>query len=139
TTEDESLWAHELAHSWFGNLVTCASPAEMWLNEGFARYAETIFYEGIYGDEAALEYNRSTLQTAVFQVNRNGARTPVGRAPTHSVYSSTVYDKGAAVIHTLRNHIGSEAFFDGVKRYMDRYKFGNATAADLRKCLEEAS
>lgn len=132
----ETTMAHELSHHWFGNLVTCDSASEMWLNEGWARYCEHLFLEKLYND--------STYRTAVHDLHDkvvgsvhllDGAYLPVSGVPSLATYSSTVYDKGADVIHTLRWYLGDSIFFHCLKNYIADFKWQNVSTAQFRDYL----
>ncbi len=138
------LVSHELAHSWFGNLVTCNNWAELWLNEGFATFMEAAYREKKYGRE---DYDRKIKQNAeefltTQAVNKKQYglfNRTAGNIATLFDISSITYDKGGAVLHTLREEIGDEAFWKGVKIYLDRHAKANVQTPDLRKAMEEAS
>lgn len=137
------LVAHELAHSWSGNLVTYASWRDGWLNEGVTSYLESRISEVVFGEkragqeralgfvaveEAVADYGPDAPITAL--------RTPQGLDPLE--YDSTiVYDKGATFLHTLEHHIGREKFDAWLKSWFDRHAFEPATSemflADLRE------
>lgn len=132
-----TLWAHELSHSWFGNLVTCADAGHMWLNEGLARYCETLYYEAVEGAEAARAYQQKTQATVLNQTHlQDGGYYPLATIPDNLIYSSTVYDKGATVVHALRGHLGDSLFFGGLRYYLDQLAWRNATTDDLQRLLE---
>lgn len=132
----ETLWAHELAHQWWGDLVTCERKEEMWLNEGFAAYSEAVFLEGKYGRERYKNYVRSNhrkvLQFA--HIIDDGYR-PLNNIPHEYTYSTTVYDKGADIAHTLRGYMGDSAFFNGCKHYFNTMAYQSASSEDLRNAL----
>jgi len=138
----EDLVSHELAHSWFGNLVTCRNWAELWLNEGFATYMEAAYREKKYGradylrkirENAALFFVDETINR-----NRHGLYNLSAR-PDDSIFDTTTYQKGGAVIHTLRETVGTENFWKAVNLYLTRHKFQNVETADLQKAMEEIS
>ncbi|MCS6906119.1 MAG: M1 family metallopeptidase, partial [Bacteroidia bacterium] len=138
TNKCERLWVHELSHSWFGNLVTCASAEDMWLNEGFARYCEALFFEKTQGKNFFLNYIQKIHEKVITQTHiiDNGyfALSPI---PLDITYGSTVYDKGALVAHTLRNYLGDSLFFGGLRLYFDRYKFRSASTKEFEQVLSE--
>jgi hypothetical protein len=129
----EYLVAHELAHSWFGNLVTCASAPEMWINEGWARFSEIVYMEIVYGTEAARNYFRKEHKDVLHKthISDNGYRAVHG-VPHDYTYSSTVYDKGGIVVHAMRNYMGDSLFFETVRAYTDYFKFKTVTSYELR-------
>jgi aminopeptidase N len=140
----DDLVAHELAHSWFGNLVTCRNWAELWLNEGLATYMEAVFREKVYGrDDYISKIRNDALE---YMVQENSAKVRQGlynrrAGDVDAVFQNpaTIYNKGGAVIHTLRETIGDAAFWKGINIYLNRYKFGNVESADLQKVMEETS
>lgn len=140
--EIEDLVSHELAHSWFGNLVTCRNWAELWLNEGFATFMESAFREKMYG---RADYKRKIQEDAARYLaddavnkNRHGLYNQTAR-PDDSIFDSTTYQKGGVVIHTLRQEIGDEAFWKAINIYLNRHKFGNVESNDLKVVMEETS
>ncbi len=136
----ETLWAHELSHQWWGDLVTCSSQEDMWLNEGFATYSEHIFTEGLYGAEAYKESVRNNHRTVLqFSHVKDDSFLALNAVPHEYTYSTTVYEKGADIAHTLRNYMGDTAFFNGVKSYMNNRAFGNADSYTLRDELAASS
>ena len=138
----EDIVAHELAHSWFGNLVTCRNWAELWLNEGFATFMEAAYREKMYGREQYLEKIREDVETHFAEGKprrlRHGLFNQLAR-PDDSIFDTTAYQKGGAVIHTLRETIGDKAFWQAINTYLNRHKFENVETPDLQKAMEEAS
>lgn len=138
------LVSHELAHSWFGNLVTCRNWAELWLNEGFATYMEAVYREEAIGRSSYMEKVRS--DAAEYLIDDTIGRKRHGlfnlrAADVASLFDNpaTTYDKGGVVIHMLREHVGTEAFWKGINIYLNRHKFGSVESTDLRAAMEEAS
>lgn len=133
TLGSEILFVHELAHSWFGNLVTCQRDEDMWLNEGLASYAEALFIEQEYGTKRFKEYVRRNHEKVLRMVHiRDEGYYPVAGIPHELTYSSTVYNKGADVAHTLRGYLGDELFFTGLKEYFDQYRYRDISSAGFR-------
>ena len=131
-----SLAAHELAHQWFGDYVTCASWQHIWLNEGFATYLNLLFleygYPNSYGSNLVQAYNNvlSDSSGSVFVTDT----TDVSR-----IFSGRLsYNKGAYVLHMLRKVLGDSAFAKGVRRYLGdpSVKFGYAVTDDLKRNME---
>ncbi|HMQ04522.1 MAG TPA: M1 family aminopeptidase [Pyrinomonadaceae bacterium] len=140
----EDLVAHELAHSWFGNLVTCKNWAELWLNEGFATLMEAVSREKLYGREAYIAKVKSDAERFLAEDSVNPRRHGLfnrNAANVNSLFdrAGTTYNKGGAVLHTLRQQVGDKAFWRGVNIYLNRHKFGSVEASDLRRAMEEAS
>jgi aminopeptidase N len=112
----DALHQHELAHEWYGNQVTPANFADLWLNESFATYAQSLYAESRLGEEET-----HTLLRAFRQ--RVANRQPIAaRAAltTREAYTGDIYFKGALVLHTLRYLIGDEAFFEILRQWTDR-------------------
>ncbi len=133
TTGNETLFAHELSHHWWGNLVTCATAEDMWLNEGWAAYCEALFLECAYGrnayDEDIKDKHYTVLRSA--HVNDKGYRAVSG-VPSNYTYGTHVYKKGALMAHTLRTLMGDSSFFAACRSYMLKYRFKNASSSDMR-------
>ena len=136
STENEWWYAHELSHMWFGDKVTCASAEDMWLNEGWAVWCESLYREGLYGKQAYKDNMRSKLKD-VLQTTyiTDGGYFAVYGIPQTITYGSTVYQKGGQVTHTLRGYLGDSLFFGGVKAYLQQYGYNYASSYDLRDFL----
>lgn len=139
------LVSHELAHSWFGNLVTCRNWAELWLNEGFATYMEAVYRGKMYGKNAYAakikeDANIYLYGDAAADNTKHGLfnRTATDLDKLFK-YPSITYNKGSLVIHLLREQIGDEAFWKAVNIYLNRHKFSNVETSDLKKIMEEVS
>lgn len=136
----ETLWAHEFAHMWWGDLVTCETAQDMWLNEGWAAYSEALFTQAVYGEEQYKSWIRANHRKVLqFAHVSDGAYYAMNNVPHAVTYGSTVYEKGPDVIHTLRGHMGDTAFFEACHHYMDQFAFGNANSFDLRDAFATAS
>ncbi len=140
----EDLVSHELAHSWFGNLVTCKNWAELWLNEGFATFMEAVSREKLHGRDVYMRKIRFDADQAVIDDARGGGRfglfnQTAGNVDGLFLRPAITYSKGGAVIHTLRETVGDEAFWKAINTYLNRHKFGSVETADLQKAMEEAS
>jgi aminopeptidase N len=140
--ETEDLVSHELAHSWFGNLVTCRNWSELWLNEGFATFMEAAYREKAYGRMHYLfkikeDAARYITDEAVSR-NRHALFNQEAR-PNVALFDTTTYQKGSAVVHTLREQIGDQAFWKAINVYLNRHKFGNVETPDLQKAMEAAA
>jgi hypothetical protein len=130
------LVAHELAHSWSGNLVTNATWADSWLNEGFTSYFENRIMEAIYGperaaQEAALSFDEMTK--ALAEEGATGPNTRLHLQPSEASpdggSGGIVYDKGAIFLRTLEKLVGRDRFDAWLKSYFDRYAFQPMTSA----------
>ncbi len=133
----EEFLAHEVAHSWFGGMVTAKD--SKWLTEGFATYAGVMYLESLDPGLAkeALESKRSEY----LRVKDLGDDKTILSAEMEydEVFHATVYSKGAYVLHMLRYVIGDEAFSKTLKDYLKRYNGGSASVADFQKIAEEVS
>uniref|UniRef100_A0A7N6BYT1 Aminopeptidase n=1 Tax=Anabas testudineus TaxID=64144 RepID=A0A7N6BYT1_ANATE len=136
----DKLWVtmvigHELAHQWFGNLVTMEWWNDIWLNEGFARYMEYISVEATYPDLKVEEYLLHTCFAAVGHDSLNSSRPISSSAenPTQikEMFDTVSYDKGACVLHMLRHFLTDEVFQSGIVRYLRKYSYRNARNQDL--------
>ena len=140
----ENLVSHELAHSWFGNLVTCRNWAELWLNEGFATFMEAAYREKAYGRKAYIFKIKGDAEQFLAEdavtTKRHGLFNRTA-ANVSSLFdrAGTTYNKGGAVLHTLREQIGDAAFWKGVNLYLTRHRFGNVESTDLKAAMEESS
>jgi len=135
----DSLIAHELAHQWWGDLVTCRDWSEGWLNEGFATYSEIVFRESDEGRDDA-DYARLEQMSSYLTEDGEDYRRPL--VETRWNYPSTLFDrhlyeKGACVLHMLRALTGDAAWRRSLKRYLERHAFGSVETADLRRAFEE--
>ncbi|MEA3495181.1 MAG: M1 family aminopeptidase [Bacteroidota bacterium] len=138
TLEKETLMAHEFSHHWWGNLVTCKTAEDMWLNEGWAVYSEHLFLEKVYSKE---KYNQEVqknhnhvLQYA--HISDDGV-FPLSPVPHDITYGTHVYDKGADVVHTLRSYLGDSLFFLGIQKYLKAMAFKSASSYDLMDSLSK--
>jgi aminopeptidase N len=136
----EGLVSHELAHQWWGDLLTCREWSEAWLNEGFATYFEYIWREHAKGrDEADLEL----LVDADGYLNEAGRyqRPVVCRQydePIH-LFDAHLYEKGGRVLHMLRHELGDAAFWRAINLYARKHAHGSVETRDLARAIEEAT
>lgn len=126
--------AHEMAHMWFGDWVSLDSWGEMWRNEGFATYVQ-IMWE-TRDDPENLELQ---IEGARSSVEANELNFPLGNPPAEYLFNFNVYYGGAVAVHELRQELGDEAFFNGLRLYFQRYGGGTASDAQFQAVMEEAS
>ncbi len=134
----ETLFAHELAHMWWGNLATCSTAADMWLNEGWASFNEALFLECVYGTESYYqEINQNTLDVLLGAPRNDGAWYPVSGVPHNATYGNHVYKKGALMAHTLRSIMGDSSFFSACKTYFNTFYMKAVNTADLQAVFQQ--
>ncbi len=130
----ERRTVHELAHMWWGDAITCATWHDIWLNEGFARYAESLWHERKPGGSHAaylshmMDYRPSSYDGTVYRYDIS---------TTSAIFSSTYsYNKGSWVMHMLRHVLGDEVFYDVLAEYRSTYEGLAATTADFQAVVE---
>ena len=132
----ENLMAHELSHQWWGNLVTCETEGDMWLNEGMAVYSEFLFWENIYDKQTYLQEVRNNHEYVLHLVHINeGGYRAISGIPHEYTYGDHVYLKGADVAHTLRAYLGDSLFFSGLTTFLANNMFTHINSYDLRDQL----
>ena len=129
--------AHELAHQWWGDMVTCVDFRDIWLNEGFASYGECEWREDFYGAAAYASYVQSQMNSALN--SDNNLRYALYDPPPANLFGNTIYQKGSLVLHMLRRVLGDGAFFAGMQLYGQRFLYGTATSRDFQHAMEDAS
>lgn len=133
----EGLVAHELAHQWWGDLLTCRDWSHLWLNEGFATYFTALWIEhmggkGFYNEEMLRLY-QWYIQEKARPLVWSHYEDPVDLFDGHS------YAKGAWVLHMLRAVVGEQNFWHGIRLYLQRHQGRSVTSSDLRFAMEDAS
>ena len=135
--DSTGLIAHELAHQWFGDLVTCKDWSHVWLNEGFATYFETLYNGHKNG--------RDTMTYELYGRARMIAGMPNDTNPivrrtyetSHEMFNYLAYDKASWVLHMLRSQLGPEVYRQCIKTYLERHQYGSVVTEDLRSVIEE--
>ena len=138
-TDEDGLISHELGHQWFGDLVTCKDWGDIWLNEGFATFMENVWVEAHYGKDQA-DYERWEGARQWFG-DSNLFSKPIVRHDfdDSSEFDGNAYTKGGLVLGMLRHQLGEDAFFRGLKHYLEVNRGKNVVTADLAKAMEESS
>jgi len=133
---DERIVVHELAHQWWGNLVTCGTWKDIWLNESFATYSEALWQEWLGGSTSLRDYmvflerlHHGSWEGAIYD--------PLGQG--FNLFSSSVYGKGAWVLHTLRGVIGDTLFFDALEAYRERWEGLSVVTAEFQAVVDSVS
>lgn len=141
STRLRNVVIHELAHQWFGNAVTESTWDDAWLSEGFATYFTMLFIEHAYGREELLSQLQAAKNTTYNLLAKEpGYKIVDDRSPEKGpVTSGLTYQKGAWILHMLRNLMGDEAFQAGIRAYYQRFINGNASTTDFRLAMENAS
>ena len=135
--------AHEMAHQWFGDLVTMQWWDDLWLNEGFASWMEDKVTDHFHPEWKVWLQNLQSKQNAMQIDARDGTHpiiTPIDDVLQASgAFDTITYSKGSAVIRTLESYLGADAFRAGVRRYMHDHAYGNTVTDDLWKDMDEGS
>ena len=142
----ESLISHEFSHQWFGDMITCGTWADLWLNEGFATYCESLWLEKAYGYSS---YKTDCNNNASGYINSNpgwpiyNPSWAIVTPNTNTLFNTAItYNKGACVLHMLRYVLGDKVFFDALKSYgtdAASFKFKNTVTADFIAKMSQAS
>lgn len=135
----ESLIAHEIAHQWFGNTVTEASWSDLWLSEGFATYFTDLWFEKQDPQQFLNRLKAEREQVLKFHKMYQAPVKDSAQKNLRRLLNPNAYQKGAWVLHMLRNEIGDEAFFEGIRAYFNEYREGNASSINFIQMMESAS
>ncbi len=138
TNFDFGLLAHELAHQWFGDMVTCGSWEDVWLNEGFATYLEGLTRERFESNTNWKNWKKAKINNII---SSNAGSVKVDNLTNiNRIFDGRLtYNKGGMVLHALRKTVGDEAFFTGIRNYLNDKSFKFALTNDLKIHLEAAS
>lgn len=136
----DTLVSHELAHQWFGNMVTCKDWGQLWLNEGFAMFFEALYFEHSRG-RAEYDHFIDDMAREYFTESR-GYQRPLATDvfdEIGSMWDKHTYAKGATVLHMLRRKLGDRAFFAGVRHYLTKYRHAPVSSDDFRSAMSDAT
>lgn len=138
---NDLIVAHEMIHHWFGDLVTCESWSNLTMNEGFANYGEYLWFEHKYGSDKAEAHRMSELDGYLYSASRFGTHDLIDfqYADKEDMFDAHSYNKGGLVLHMLRNYLGDETFFLGLKTYLHEHEYTAVEADDLRLAMEDVS
>lgn len=148
STETDRSWvfavvAHEMAHQWFGDLVTMNWWDNLWLNEGFARWMQTkaaVALHPDWGTDLQDLYITEQGMRADAKPSTHPIEQPVASAAeAEGAFDEITYDKGSAVIGMLEAYVGADVFRDGVRSYMREHAFGNTASSDLWRAIQAAA
>jgi aminopeptidase N len=137
--DEDGLISHELGHQWFGDLVTTKDWGNIWLNEGFATFLEFMWTESHFGKDEG-DYERWEAMREWASQHNLYAKPIVRRDfDDSSEFDGNAYSKGALVLCMLRHQLGDDAFYAGLKHYLELHRGKNVVTADLTKAMEEAT
>jgi aminopeptidase N len=137
----EGLVSHELAHQWWGDLVTCRGWHHNWLNESWATFSENLYDAKAHGEDSA-QWDRVQKTTAYLAQDLGQYRRPIvfdRYTIPMDLFDRHAYEKGSLVLAMLRDELGDEVFFRGARRYLATHAFGFADTHDFRRAMEEES
>ncbi|MGH9366149.1 MAG: M1 family aminopeptidase, partial [Thermoanaerobaculia bacterium] len=139
----EDTISHELAHHWFGDLVTCRSLGSIWLNESFASYWHTVWHGQAHGEDDLTYQRWRYLNDYVSYTRRTGEVRPMEydrwKEPGQNYQQELTYIKGALVLHMLRRFVGDDAFSGALAWYLKKHEYSNVDSNDLREAVERAA
>jgi aminopeptidase N len=135
----EDYVSHELFHQWFGDLVTAENWTNLTLNESFANYGETLWFEYKYGKDMGdmQNYNHMNLYLNSRSENKHLVRFYYNNQ--EDMFDRVSYEKGGRILHMLRNYVGDDAFFKSLNLYLNKHQFKNAEVHDLRLAFEQVT
>ncbi len=136
---EADLMAHELAHHWWGNLVTCETQEDMWINEGWATYSSFMFTEWKYGRAAYRAKMMAQHEQLLHFLHKKEGFRAISGVPHSLTYGDHVYKKGADVAHTLRGYLGDSLFFLGLKSVMLTKQYQSMNSQEFQILLQNTT
>lgn len=136
------LIAHELAHHWFGDKITCGSWKDIWINEGFAEYMAGLVVEHLDGSQPFVDWKATKINSVTSVSGGNLYLTDAQALDSDRIFSSRItYDKGSMVVHMLRYVLGDEVFYRGMRNFLEdpQLAYGFAVTSQVKQHLETAS
>ncbi len=133
----ESVVVHELGHQWWGDNVTCGQWQDIWLNESFASYVEALWKESLGGSAALRQYMESAFTQFQYGSWQGTVYDPVGQG--FGYFPTSVYSKGAWVLHTLRGVLGDSVFFASLRAYRAKFEGGAAITDEFRDVVDSVA
>ncbi len=137
----EGLLSHELAHQWFGDLVTCRDWSHIWINEGFATFFNNLYFRHWLGREEYIYMLVLDMDTYLAEYRSRYSRPPVYRVYKYpeEMFDRHVYQRGGLLLNMLMNLVGEDKFRRIVKLFLQRFRYSNADTEDFRKVVEEVT
>ena len=136
------LIAHELAHHWFGNKVTCGSWKDIWINEGFAEYMSGLVVEHLDGNEAFVDWKRQKINSITSANGGNVYLTEQQALDANRIFNARLtYSKGSMVVNMIRYVLGNEVFYQAMRNFLNdpEIAYGYAVTTQLKAHLEAVS
>ncbi|MEV4948280.1 M1 family metallopeptidase [Streptomyces sp. NPDC053755] len=130
---DAPTLVHELAHQWFGDSVSPATWRDMWLNESFATYAEWLYAEDFEDTPARVSFDKA------FGEDANWAFPPAEPPKAENLFDPPVYQRGAMVLHKIRETVGDDTFYEILAGWPAKYRHGNASTEDFTAYVEDVA
>lgn len=138
----DNLLSHELAHTWFGDLVTCRSWSEIWLNESFATYFQHLWNENNLGRDEMLYRDLRASQNAYFEAWKKDVKRPIvtkNYKDPDAVFDAYAYPRGGAVLHMLRKVLGEDDWKRAINHYLKKHAHSPVETEEFRVAVEEAT
>ena len=132
-TSSEWWYTHELSHMWFGDMITCSTAEDMWINEGWATFCQIFYLEGLYDMEEYTVTMRDKHKEVLLKTHHiDNGYYAVSNIPQEYTYGSTAYDKGAVVTNALRTYLSDSIFYDAVTAMLQNFAFQSISSYDMR-------